>query len=85
MTLASPYVVLDDALLMALTLTARRGVQVELLLPERSNHQLADIARHRSLRALARAGVHIWLAPHMLHAKAAVIDEGLVLWIGFQL
>lgn len=79
MTLASPYVVLDDALLMALTLAARRGVQVELLLPERSNHRLADIARHRSLRALASAGVRVWLAPHMLHAKAAVIDDVLAL------
>ncbi|OIQ86870.1 putative cardiolipin synthase YwiE [mine drainage metagenome] len=77
--LVSPYVVLDDALLMALTLAARRGVQVELLLPERSNHRLADIARHRSLRALASAGVQVWLAPHMLHAKAAIIDDALAL------
>ena len=77
--LVSPYVVLDDALLMALTLAARRGVEVELLLPERSNHRLADIARHRSLRALASAGVRVWLAPHMLHAKAAIVDEVLAL------
>ena len=79
MTLVSPYVVLDDALLMALTLAARRGVRVELLLPERSNHRLADIARHRSLRVLASAGVRVWLAPHMLHAKAAIIDDVLAL------
>jgi cardiolipin synthase len=79
MRLVSPYVVLDDALLMALTLAARRGVQVELLLPERSNHRLADFARHRSLRTLAAAGVRVWLAPHMLHAKAAIVDEALAL------
>ena len=79
MTLVSPYVVLDDALLMALALAARRGVQVELLLPERSNHRLSDIARHRSLRALAGAGVHVWLAPHMLHAKLAIVDDALAL------
>ena len=54
-------------------------MQVELLLPERSNHRLADIARHRSLRALASAGVRVWLAPHMLHAKAAIIDDMLAL------
>ncbi|MHB1231672.1 MAG: phospholipase D-like domain-containing protein [Burkholderiales bacterium] len=77
--LVSPYVVLDDALLMALTLAARRGVEVELLLPERSNHWLADIARHRSLRALTNAGVRVWLAPHMLHAKAAIVDAVLAL------
>jgi cardiolipin synthase A/B len=77
--LVSPYVVLDDALLMALTLAARRGVQVELLLPERSNHRLADFARHRSLRTLASAGVRVWLAPHMQHAKAAIVDDELAL------
>ena len=77
--LVSPYVLLDDALLMALCLAARRGVQVDLLLPARSNHRLADIARHRSLRALAAAGVSVWFAPHMLHAKAAIIDDVLAL------
>lgn len=79
MAIVSPYVVLDDALLMALCMAARRGVQVDLLLPARSNHRLADIARHRSLRMLASAGVHVWLAPHMLHAKMAVIDNVLAL------
>ncbi|MFA5913812.1 MAG: phospholipase D-like domain-containing protein [Burkholderiales bacterium] len=77
--LVSPYVLLDDALLMALCLAARRGVQVDLLLPARSNHRLADIARHRSLRALAAAGVRVRLAPQMLHAKAAVVDDVLAL------
>lgn len=77
--LVSPYVLLDDALLMALCLAARRGVQVDLLLPARSNHRLADIARHRSLRALAAAGARVWLAPQMLHAKAAIIDDALAL------
>ena len=77
--LVSPYVLLDDALLIALCLAARRGVQVDLLLPARSNHRLADIARHRSLRALAAAGARVWLAPQMLHAKAAIIDDTLAL------
>ena len=54
-------------------------MQVDLLLPARSNHRLANIARHRSLRALAAAGVRVWLAPQMLHAKAAVIDAALAL------
>ena len=77
--LVSPYVLLDEALLMTLCLAARRGVEVNLLLPARSNHRLADIARHRSLRALAAAGVRVWFAPHMLHAKAAIIDDVLAL------
>ncbi len=79
MAFVSPYVLPDSALLKALCLAARRGVEVNLLLPQRSNHRLADIARHRSLRALAAAGAHVWLAPHMLHAKAAIIDDALAL------
>ena len=77
--LVSPYVVLEEALLMGLCLAARRGVRVDLLLPAHSNHRLADAARHRSLRTLAGAGVHVWLAPGMLHAKLAVIDERVAL------
>lgn len=77
--LVSPYVVLEEALLMALCLAARRGVQVDVLLPAHSNHRLADAARHRSLRELAGAGVCIWLAPGMLHAKLAVVDERVAL------
>jgi cardiolipin synthase len=74
--LATPYFVPDDTLQHALLLAAKRGVQVELLLPARSNHRLADIARQRSLRELAAAGARIHLLPHMLHAKALLIDTG---------
>ena len=77
--LVTPYFVPDSALLMALCLAARRGVAVELLIPARSNHRLSDIARGRALRALAQAGARIWLAPQMLHAKLAVIDDQLAL------
>ena len=77
--LVTPYFVPDAALLMALCLAARRGVVVELLIPARSNHRLSDIARGRALRALAQAGAHVWLAPQMLHAKLAVIDDQLAL------
>ena len=77
--LVTPYFVPDAALLMALALAARRGVTVELLMPARSNHRLSDIARGRAVRALAQAGVRIWLAPQMLHAKLVVIDDKLAL------
>jgi cardiolipin synthase A/B len=75
MQLVSPYFVPDPALLTALCLAARRGVEVDLLLPQRSNHRLSDLARRRALRALAEAGGRVWLTPHMQHAKLAVIDD----------
>jgi cardiolipin synthase A/B len=77
--LATPYFVPDAALLSALCLAARRGVQVELLMPARSNHLLSDMARRRALRTLAAAGGRVWVVPHMLHAKLAVIDDTLAL------
>jgi cardiolipin synthase len=64
---------------MALSLAARRGVSVDLLLPRQSNHRLADLARHAALRELASAGGRIWLSPDMIHAKAVIFDTELAL------
>ena len=75
----TPYLVPDATLLMALTLAARRGVAVDLILPRRSNHRLADMARRPALRELSQAGARIWLMPEMVHAKAVVIDDELAL------
>ncbi len=77
--LVTPYFVPEPALLMALCLAARRGVSVDLLLPARSNHRLSDLARGRALRSLTQAGGRVWLAPGMVHAKLAVIDDTLAL------
>jgi cardiolipin synthase len=75
----TPYFVPDDALLSALCLACRRGVRLTLLIPARSNHALADLARERSLRQLQQAGGKVMLYPSMLHAKAVVVDERLAL------
>jgi cardiolipin synthase len=75
----TPYFVPDPTLLMALTLAARRGVAVDLVLPQRSNHLLADMARPAALRDMAAAGARVWLVPGMIHAKAVVIDSDLAL------
>lgn len=75
----TPYFVPDQPLLMALTLAARRGIVIDLLLPRKSNHYLADIARYPALRELAAAGARVWLAPNMIHAKAVLIDNDLAL------
>ncbi|MBG6074721.1 phosphatidylserine/phosphatidylglycerophosphate/cardiolipin synthase family protein [Polaromonas sp. CG_9.11] len=77
--LITPYFVPDATLLMALTLAARRGVAVDLILPRRSNHRLADLARPAALREMAAAGARVWLVDGMVHAKAVVIDTELAL------
>jgi cardiolipin synthase len=75
----TPYFIPDATLLMALALAARRGVLVDIVLPRRSNHRLADVARHRPLRELAAAGARLWFTPYMLHAKVVVVDEQVAL------
>jgi cardiolipin synthase len=75
----TPYFIPDATLLMALTLAARRGVLIDIVLPRRSNHRLADVARHRPLRDLAAAGARLWLEPYMQHAKVVVVDDQLAL------
>jgi cardiolipin synthase len=75
----TPYFVPDDALLAAWCMACRRGVQVILLIPARSNHRLADWARERALRELAAAGAQIYLFPAMIHAKAVIVDDQLAL------
>lgn len=75
----TPYFVPDDALLTALTLAARRGIDVDLVIPARSNHWLADFARHRALRDMVAAGARVWIHPRMTHAKAVLVDDELAL------
>ena len=75
----SPYFVPDATLQMALSLAARRGIAVDLILPRKSNHRLADLARHAALRDLSSSGARVWLVPEMIHAKAIVIDDEIAL------
>jgi cardiolipin synthase len=79
MLAVTPYFVPDVSLETAMRLAARRGVRIDLCIPARSNHRLADFARSRALRALSQAGVNIHLLPYMSHAKAVVFDDTLAL------
>ncbi len=75
---ATPYYVPDDSLQEALCLAARRGLEVDLIVPRRTDHPLVDYARRRYLRELHTAGARVWLLPGpMMHAKALVWDRTL--------
>jgi len=74
--IVTPYYIPDQGVQEALRLAALRGVRVDLILPEKSNHYFADVARRRFLRDLHSASVRVWLLPdHMVHAKAMVVDQ----------
>ena len=79
--LTTPYFLPTEALLQALATAARRGVDVRIMLPQKSNQWVADLARGAYLRELNAAGCTILrLRPGMLHAKAGIIDD--FAWVG---
>lgn len=75
----TPYFVPDSSLETAIRLAARRGVKIDLCIPAKSNHRLADFVRNRALRSLSSAGVSIHMLRSMNHAKAVVFDRSLAL------
>jgi cardiolipin synthase len=75
--IATPYFIPDEALARALSIAARRGVDVRVIVPARSNHALADLAAAPSLRDLESDGVSVFLHARMLHAKAMIADDRL--------
>ncbi|MBV7363579.1 phosphatidylserine/phosphatidylglycerophosphate/cardiolipin synthase family protein [Actinomycetaceae bacterium TAE3-ERU4] len=69
------YFIPDREIINALKAAAKRGVDVKILIPERSNHVLADWAAATNFTEFLEAGVEIWLYKHaMVHAKTATID-----------
>ncbi len=73
--IATPYFVPDEALTRALSAAARRGLDVLVMVPDKSNHPLADLAGGAALRQVELVGGRIATYPRMLHAKAVVIDS----------
>ena len=72
----TPYFLPPEPLTMALGLAAMRGIQVDILLPENSNHAILDWARRVPLRPLVEAGCRVWLLPPPFdHSKLMTIDE----------
>ena len=75
-TITMAYFVPHDALLQALKAAARRGVQVRILLPSRTDNWLVLYAGRAYYEDLLEAGVKIYERENrLLHAKTATIDE----------
>ncbi|MCZ2402188.1 phosphatidylserine/phosphatidylglycerophosphate/cardiolipin synthase family protein [Paenarthrobacter sp. Z7-10] len=69
------YFIPDHQILTALFRASKRGVDVRVILPENSNHVLADWLSRGFYTALLRGGVTILLYQNaMVHAKTATVD-----------
>jgi cardiolipin synthase len=71
----TPYFIPDRSTISALITTALRGVEVELILPRKSNIPFFHWAMMAYLWELLRHGVKVYLdSPPFNHAKALVVD-----------
>jgi cardiolipin synthase len=72
----TPYFLPPDMLTTSLSLAAMRGVTVDVVVPENSNHAILDWARRAPLRILLEAGCRVWLLqPPFDHSKLMMIDD----------
>lgn len=71
----TPYFVPDRRTQRGLMSAAKRGVEVVVLVPGKSNQHLANWAAHAAYANLLASGVRIHeYQPRMLHAKTVVVD-----------
>jgi cardiolipin synthase A/B len=74
--IVSPYFLPNEMLAEALQIALQRGVDVRIVVPEKSDQVLVDLARGQFLRDLSALKCKVLLyTPGMLHAKAVLVDE----------
>jgi cardiolipin synthase A/B len=72
----TPYFLPDERLITALSLAAMRGVTVNVVLPQKSNHRLVDWGTRANIGSLLGDGVCIWRSPPPFHhTKIMVVDH----------
>lgn len=75
-TITTPYFVPDEPLLLALTIAAKRGVEVTLIVPAKVDSLMVRYASRAYYPMLLEAGVKIAaFEGGLLHAKTLTIDE----------
>ncbi len=74
--ITTPYFVPTHRLLRVIKLAAHRGVDVQIILPERTDHYpTLDYAARSYFTTLLESGVHIFLYEgNIIHSKSVVID-----------
>jgi cardiolipin synthase A/B len=78
--MTSPYFVPTESLILALRIAVLRGIEVDVVVPERSNHRLAHAAACAYFDDMLAAGVRLHLHRRgLLHAKTLTVDDSLAL------
>ena len=72
----TPYLVLDDDMITALSFAAKRGVDTMILMPHIPDKKYAFMLAHSYYPELIEAGVKIYeYLPGFLHSKTFVSDD----------
>ena len=78
--LTTPYFMPDASFLLAMRMAAERGVEVDLIVSDRSNKPIVQLAQESNYDDLLDAGVRIHrYYGNFLHAKHATIDADIAL------
>jgi cardiolipin synthase len=73
----TPYFLPDERLVTALALAAMRGIEVDVVVPESSDHKVLDWAVMAHIGPLLEAGARVWRAPLPFeHSKLMTVDGG---------
>jgi cardiolipin synthase A/B len=71
----TPYFLPDERLITALSLASVRGLAVDIVIPQKSDHRLVDWATRANIGPLLADGCRIWLCPlPFRHSKVIVVD-----------
>jgi cardiolipin synthase len=74
--IVTPYFLPNEMLAEALQIAVQRGVDVRIIVPEKSDQILVNLARGQYLRDLAMLNAKIlFYTPGMVHAKAMLVDD----------
>jgi cardiolipin synthase len=74
--IASPYFVPDDAIVQALQLAGMRGVDVRILIPEKTDSTLVTLAAYSYFTDVKASGVKVYrYQDGFLHGKFMLIDD----------
>jgi cardiolipin synthase len=75
-TVMTPYFLPDERLITALSLAAMRGVSVDVVVPQHSNHFYVDAANRANVGPLLKSGVQVWQCPPPFrHSKIMLVDQ----------
>ena len=74
--ITTPYLIIDDSTVSALTLAAKSGVDVRIITPYRYDKFWVHFTTRSYYKKLIRAGVRIYeYSPGFMHAKLFVSDD----------